>query len=159
MALAGSAAPGATGHAPIHASDDTTTSGHAPVDTTTSDHAPNDATTPDESSDRIQDNINATTSPASPDTSDNTTIDQTATTQEDPMEGINKALSLAHQLIAESSPVHKPVSNPEPGPIHEDDCELFDLLDECMAELQLQVKALKQGFREMENGAGEPDDS
>jgi hypothetical protein len=80
-------------------------------------------------------------------------------THEDPMKGINKALALAHQLIAESGPVREPVSDPEPGPIHEDDREVFEMLDKRMAALQLQVQAIKQGFREMEGGSGEPDDS
>jgi hypothetical protein len=43
--------------------------------------------------------------------------------------------------------------------IHEDDRKVFEMLDKRMAEFQLQVETLKQSFREMEDGAGESDDS
>jgi hypothetical protein len=125
----------------------------------TPDHDPFDTTTPDESFERNQSNTNATTSSAPSDAPSDTVIDEATTTHEDSMKGINKALALAHQLIAESGPVREPVSDPEPGPIHEDDREVFEMLDKRMAALQLQVQAIKQGFREMEGGSGEPDDS
>jgi hypothetical protein len=140
MTSTDSVTPGATGDALVH----------TPVDTTTSDHAPVDTATPDEPPARIQDDINAATSPHPPDAPGNTTIDQAATTHEDPMRGDKtQVLVLTPQPIAESGPVRESISGPEPGPIHEDDREVFEMLDKRMAEFQMQV----------EDGAGEPDDS
>jgi hypothetical protein len=75
------------------------------------------------------------------------------------MKGINEALALAQKLIAESGPVREPITDPEPGPIHEKDREMFEMLDKRMAALQIQVQDLKNTFRKMKDGADEPKDS
>lgn len=48
---------------------------------------------------------------------------------------------------------------PEPGPVHEDDHELFKKLDKRMAALRVEVGNFGNSFREIKNGSDETGDS
>jgi hypothetical protein len=51
------------------------------------------------------------------------------------------------------------VTVPEPGPVHEDDHELFKKLDKRMAALRMEVENLGKSFRETKDSSGETGDS
>jgi hypothetical protein len=70
------------------------------------------------------------------------------------MDARNKAFA-----VESRKPEGQREPTPEPGPVHEDDQELFEKLDKRMAALKLQVENLSKSLRETKDGSVETGDS